>query len=84
MGVRKPLKSKFQHNHGHSGRLTQGSAKIPQAGRAVLIYSKHRLRNDNVGLRFIDFLSNLCFSHSVDSIVSERKGMTAYSSGSIG
>ncbi len=25
--VLEPLKSKFQHNHGHSLRLTQGSAK---------------------------------------------------------
>ena len=51
IGVRQPLKPKLQDNHGHSGRLTQERAKIPQAGCAVLIYSKHRLRNDSVGVQ---------------------------------
>ena len=46
IGVRQPLKPKLYDNHGHSGRLTQGSAKIPQAGRASLISSEFRLRND--------------------------------------
>ena len=49
MDVRKPLKSKFQNNHGQLLRLTQESAKNPQAGRAVWIYSEFRLRNDRRG-----------------------------------
>ena len=51
VGVYKPLKSKLQYNYGHLLRRTQWRAKIPQAGRAVLIFSEFRLRNDNVWVR---------------------------------
>ena len=67
ISVRQPLKPKLYDNHRHSGRQTQESAKIPQAGCVAWIVREHRLRNDNVGLRFTDFLSNLCF-FKVDSI----------------
>ena len=49
--IHKPLKLKLYDNHGHILRLTQESAKIPQAGRTALIFSDFRLRKDNVGYK---------------------------------